>query len=773
MLTFLRKHQKIFFIFITATIIISFTFFGTYSTFNNRTEVEDKPLFSGVCGKPIMQQELAALCRLIENSPFERSEKGNMPNFLNDGVIEKDFFSTGLGMMLAKRYFAELKPDLDQRLKRIQSYRAYVHPRSPQINAEVMWNRFSPELSQHLRSIKLKSDQLTTETLALMMQLYLDQVRLPPDILKQVLTMQQNQMNIEPDPLLTHGDLSLFGFKSIDDWFGPHFVPLIAQFIENAAQLAVEKGYDVKKEEIRADLYQNIYQGYQQHSREGKLASEEVEYYFQTKMRGLGFDEKMLLCAWKKVMLMRRLFEDGSGSILVDGLAYQQFDKFAKESVQVSLYQLPQALQLTDFRSMLKLQVYLEGVAADISRLRSDLRIPKQFASIEAIERKAPELIERSCELQWSSVTKEELSQSISVKETWDWETLDAHWQQLKKQFPEVALLKGESKSERQAGLETLDKKLRIKVDQFARGKMIDEHPEHIAAALDRASPQTSTVGLKLRGTQWPFDGVKENSELAVLVEHADSKLNNYSPDGEHYYRIQVVRQEPKKKILTFEEAYKDGTLDRLLDKRLEEAYPEMRKKDFAYFQQSGGQWKPFNDVKDQIGKHLFADLLRSIEDHYRVQFGLLPGKAGDLPLAFYSNTRLLVHMNDAKSQLHTNPTAWLKTSSDAPSISSQWLLEKSEQSVERCGEIPFSKEEMFLLSPNEWSPVTIGDHGALAFYFVQGKQENRKPSLNGMEQGHQILAFDAKRDMMLQILQKIQEKKAIDLTALNSEERR
>ncbi len=132
----------------------------------------------------------------------------------------------------------------------------------------------------------------------------------------------------------------------------------------------------------------------------------------------------------------------------------------------------------------------------------------------------------------------------------------------------------------------------------------------------------------------------------------------------------------------------------------------------------------------------------------------------------FYSNARLLPHMNEAQTRLQLNPKdpAWVKTQSAPLSLSSQWLLEETQQVMERCTEVPFSKAEMFTLSPNQWSSVTIGDRGGLAFYFVQEKGANAIASLDSVEQGHQILSYDAKRDMMLQILGKIQQKKAIDL---------
>jgi hypothetical protein len=76
MLQFLRKHQRYFFIVITATIVVSFSFFGTYSSMGQHEAAPDREISQGLCGKPMMQQELAALCRLIESSPFDRASQG-------------------------------------------------------------------------------------------------------------------------------------------------------------------------------------------------------------------------------------------------------------------------------------------------------------------------------------------------------------------------------------------------------------------------------------------------------------------------------------------------------------------------------------------------------------------------------------------------------------------------------------------------------------------------------------------------------------------------
>ena len=744
MLNFLRKHQKYFFVVITATIVVSFCFFGTYSAMGQQDSPVDKEIGKGVCGKPMMQLEIASLSRLISSSALDRNswEKEGMPNFLNDGVVEKDFLSNGLGVMLAKGYFDQLKEDLDQRIKKIHHFRPYVHPRSSLISVEGAWARFSPDLLQRFKMLKSKSDQSTAETFALMSQLYIDQAMVPPDVLKQILMMQQNQLAVAPDPLLANSDLALFGFKSMEDWFGPRFVSLVSQFILNAAQIAEERGYKVKTEEVRAELFQNIIQGYQQISKETHLSSEDVNHYFQMKTRSLGLDEAGLIHIWKKVMLFRRLFEDASSSVLLDTLAYQQFDKYAKENARISLYQLPKSLHFADFRSMMKFQIYLEAVAQDPSSLRKSLHLPRHLASLEQVEKRAPELVEKKFEIEWSTASREDLSKTISVRQTWDWESSALNWEKLQKNFPEIARLNATTDQLRLNALKNLDEKLRVKIDQFARAKMIEEQPEQIELALHGAAMNTTSVAIKMKGGQLPlFDRLELSDELVALIQNASLKsetpnaaaqrLSYYSADGNHFFSIRVLNKDAIKKVAAFADASKDGSLDGLLDKKLEEAYPEARKKDPKYFQQNNGQWKPFKEVKDQIGRHYFADLLKTIEAEYRTYYGMLPGKEGELPLGFYSNARLFAYMSDAQQALASNPSNlhWVKPEQDADDLATQWLLEKKIQVVDRSMPLAFSKDEIFTLKQDQWSKVKIGERGALAFYCILEKGGSLLPA--------------------------------------------
>ena len=93
MLEFFRKYQKIFFIFVTIIIGISFSVVGINTQMVESTP--NKQIGKTVNGKPIYSKELLVLSQLLNHSIFD-TDRSNWPHLLNDGVIEneyKDFLS--------------------------------------------------------------------------------------------------------------------------------------------------------------------------------------------------------------------------------------------------------------------------------------------------------------------------------------------------------------------------------------------------------------------------------------------------------------------------------------------------------------------------------------------------------------------------------------------------------------------------------------------------------------------------------------------------------
>ncbi len=784
MLSFFRKNQRFFFIIVTVVIVISFSFFGTFSSLSQTQEAPDRVIVKGIDGSDIMQREVATLCRLIATSPLDRNswQKGNVPNLLNDSVVEKELISSGMAMMLARCYFEELKPDFEKRLARIKSYRPYVCSQYPTISAEAVWGRFLPSLNQHLMSLRIKSDQFTVETLGILFQLYLDQTMFPPDFLKQMLTHQLNQMRLS-DPLLAHADLSLFGFHTLEDWFGPKFIELTGQLMINASRFAEEKGYYVSNEAVRSELYQNIVNGYREVSRQDKVQLQDIETYYQGQVRQFAADERSLLQSWRQVMLFRRLFQDIGNSVFLDPLPLQQFHQYTKSALNIDLYELPEHLQFRDLLDICKLQVYLDAVSVDNSHRKHPFSLPERVASVEQIEKRAPELVEQNVEVEYAEIHKGDLVREISLKETWDWEVKDQSWELLKKQFRQLASTQALSAGDRHRVLDKLATEVRLKVDAFAQGCLIDQHPEKIVAALDRAQIRQASFGLRSAGKTGPFEQIKDQRRFAELLRtaplrgqevsatalNAQQSLNAYSEDQQTFYRVAVLNRSNERTVLKFAQARQDGTLERMLEKRLEEAYPEARRKSAAQFQQADGTWKPLKEVKEKLCRFAFADLFKAIEDSKRSLADSLLVKGGELPSSFYTQYRLYAFLTDVKKQIEVNPEdrRWVQTGEEKDQLlEGQWKLVKTSRTVERSSDFAFAKEQMFEVPVNGWSSIDVGHLGSLAFYRVLGQETVGAVAVDEMEQGHHLLSLDAQRSFFSELLKTIQDKKAIQLTA-------
>jgi hypothetical protein len=438
-------------------------------------------------------------------------------------------------------------------------------------------------------------------------------------------------------------------------------------------------------------------------------------------------------------------------------------------------------LRLKDLRSLFRLQVYVDAVARDPGQLKGNLQLPTRFANIDVLEKRAPELIEQQYELEFAVVDRKELLRHISLNETWEWEGQDASWEVLKKQFAELSQAKVHNAAERLAFLDQLDVKQRLKIDQFAREKILDAGSHRLATALQQAQSQTWSGGIRPKGGAFPIAGIQDQPALVELLKQApirgeiaspaaravQEKLNAYTSDGSRVYRISVLKREAKKEMVSFARALYDGTLDQILDARLEASYPDVRKKHAALFQQKDGSWRPLIEVKEAVGKIVYADVLKSIEDAYRALKGDLPGTSGDLPSAFYTQHRLLSYLSEARESIEKkgDDPRWVRSDAQAgETLETQWQLTKNARQIERGEGVGFSKEQMFSLPELTWSSVEVGYGGVLAFYQVISRGSPTLHPVESMDQGHQGLSIDAQRTFMSHLLEQFAQKNVIDL---------
>ncbi len=733
MLEFFRKYQKFFFIFVTIIIGISFSVVGINTQMVESTP--DKQIGKTINGRPIYSKELLVLSQLLSHSLFD-TDRSNWPHLLNDGVIEKNFLETGLAVMLAEQYFSYLEPDLKKKEQIISLFKPYAHPYDAQLSCRSIWKNYSPGLLEHLE--QLKNSEMDVHGFSILCQLYLDQVAFPKEALQQVLHFQEQRAGVPKDPRLAGIELSLFGFKNVKDWFGDRFIHLASQFILNVSSLAEQKKYQITKQEVQTDLLQNVYKGYKQLSRNKSFEPSQAMQYFQRELQVLGLNEADVVNAWRHVMLFRRLVLDTSGSVFNDPLAQKQFHLFADQSVEVELYELPSYLRLKDFSAVLKLQVYLEAVSLEQPK---SLNLPLEFASLDSIEARQPALVQKKVEVRLSSINIEELAAQISLKSTWEWEATDEGWSFLQTRFPEL-------KNSRQ----TLDKiDSRSSIDQTARLEMVRQNKELIVQALQQRPLETVELPLRKKPlVQGLYSSLLNDKEFTAFLENAplESIEECYSVDTNNFYRIELVGRDSQKELVSFEEAFQDGTLDSILDQKLENAYPNIRKGK-ELFLQANGNFKPFYEVKEQIARILYEPLLLAIEQEYIKVFDDLPGMSKQLPGMFYCKYRLYGFMQSVKQQLE------LGTELNLPK---QWELISTTPCISRSQKLDFPTEDWIEIPVNQWSPISVGSSGSLAFAKVCSKGSLEKVPLEKIEQGFQFLSFDTCRDVMHHLLQKIVE---------------
>ncbi len=793
MLNFFRKYQTYFFILITIVIIISFSFFGTYSTLPANS-MHEQVAFTAIDGTEISRHELDEMVAFIGTDIDDKMLFGGMwgPNFLNDGVLQKDILETGLANILVETYPDLIQKDLMSRFDHEKKYTLYAHPAARFISVEGAWSYVAPDMKRNFIAMKESDNPLSPQAFDARVDLFLAEKRFPAPLLRQVLRYQQQQYNwVTPDPNLERVDLALFGYHTIDDWFGPRFVRLAAEFIINSSKIAQQKGYIVTKEEALVDLKRNAEISYQQNRKSVHLGVANPSEYFQEQLRRLGMDQTKAIKQWQTVLLFRRLFQDVGNAVIIDPMPSQNFVAFAKEGVLGELYRLPPEFRFADYRMMQQFEIYLNYVSKHKS---NELSLPTAFLSPSEVKQKAPELVQKSYTLTVSQVSKSALQTNVGLRDMWDWEVVDTNWELLKKEFPDLGIKQGGNLQQRLATLDSLDEATRMRIDAFARNAIVESHPEWVSQALDNAESKELMVGIRTKGGK-PLFGLENRQELILILDEAPianatpetpkakmaaEKLALFSGDKNNYYRIKVIHRSPEEEILSFSEAIQDKTLEQLLDRELESYYISIRDTKPQQFQKEDKvSWKKYADVKDQVADLYFEKLLTAIRTDYEKSRGEKKEQplSGDrsATLRFYAFVRdaraNLSQGKGASSNFVQEPNASDKIADSKKKLMNQWKLLKTTYQTDRTqnsGEVDV--DELFALKPNEWTTVHAPVNGDL--YFVQLKKReanNAQVALaDRREKMHQLLSDEAQQKYMSQLIQDLKTKNAISLDYLD-----
>ncbi|MCP5490070.1 MAG: hypothetical protein H7A42_03010 [Chlamydiales bacterium] len=790
MLEFFRKYQRYFFIVIAVVIVISFSFFGTHQAITTPKGAQDRPIGMAVDGSQMRKKEIDEISRFLwsDRMDMQLTEKRVMPNFFNNGVIRKDFLSSGLGVMLVSEYFESIRGSFETRVEKHKHYHPYRHPTAPFISVESLWGQVLPIQKDNLDKFLKGNLPVDAHLFSLLVDLYLGETAFPPSILREYLMFQQKHYNwIQPDPALPQVDLNLFRCSSVEDWFGPDFMQLVSQFVHNAALIAKQKGYHVSREEARVDLFRNGYEALQVQNQSKEVDQVELSNLWKQQLMYLGMDEKAVLTVWQKVMLMRRLFEDYGHAALLDSHQYQKFHSYASKTALVDLYQLPPALQLKDFNTLLKLIYYSEAVSSGEMK---GFELPKKFISVERAKEKCPELVRSRFLIEVAEVHKKDLTLNVSLKEMWDWQLDPVNFKTLEKEFPELAVSRATDAESFFAALEKLSPEVHNKLDQASRLKIVERHPEWIAAALDEAHMTTKEITIAPNGHQAGLAGLENALELNKLLSiaalkgvvesddqaiEARSALEQYSADGSTYYRIQILDRSPEMALMTFAEANECGALDMLLDTHLEKEYQKLRALNPTPFKTEKEEWKPFHQVQNEVGRMVYKNILQDI-DQKVTQVGVTVDQNRFTDLnGFYPKYSLYRYMQAAESDIRTKgaTSSYLakaelspvegKLSSRTP-LEDQWKLTLETKVYKNSEKSPWFDESLFAMVEKGWSSVKALSDGKLSFFQLQEKQVPEETYLQEIKQGRQVLSLEAQRFLMVELLEELKAKDAIHL---------
>ncbi|MDB2613760.1 SurA N-terminal domain-containing protein [Chlamydiales bacterium] len=744
MLQFFRRFQKGFFIVITIVIVISFSFFGTYGALDRGTR-GDTEVFTAVDGSQIMRSEVEQMVQFLSTDRKDQMNWGSPlgPNFLNDGVVRKDFIESGLGEVLLAHYGADFEDEWLVKQKKERVWHPYRHPEVSFVSAEMIWNQFAPALGVAYRSYKKGDWNTSLELFQRKSSLYLAEGEFSHQMLRQVLYYQmQNNQWIKPDPNVQNQDLSIFGYHSVSDWFGNDFLRLVSGFIINSAKWAEKEGYVVSKEEALYDLKKNAVAAFESQKQNPKMTISSAQEYFKQQLRYLGMDPSQAAHLWQKVMLFRKAFQDLGSAMFVAPEQFQPYMDWVNEQAEVITYSLPKEFQIGQFRDWQRLNIYLTS----LSKGEKEKGFPKAWLRDDEIIAKTPELALKRYLVEIQEVHPKMVGSRVGLKEMWNWQASEYGQNKLAEYFPALNLKE----------IDQLDDMARADVDYRSRSLMALEHPEWIEEALVSETPKIETLYFFKKGGKSPLKGLHlPQKALAILENQEMDTLTTWNDLGDKIWRVKLLDRSSNWEVATYAEAIEGGVLEEILLGQLEMA--------------KGNSFsdKPLSDVRDEIAQELFRSDLNRLK--------VLAGK--DSSIDVISSTALKPYMESVLNELQKdreNSLEYVQNEEDFEnenllplkgSIKDQFKLVADMKLWDRT-EKSISFKDVLKKESQTFSDIVMQTNGNLFFYQMLsvGDFSSKEEKIALINKEKELLSKEVQRALMEELVTSFKAKNALTL---------
>ena len=414
MLGFLKKYQKIFFVFVALLVGTSVMFVGLLP--KNLSGSNDRTLFRTVTGKKIKQSHYDGLKALLTTNNGELLIYGQNlgMNFFPEDVFTQNLVESKLIRLIAEKKKDELKEFWVEQQAREKHYKPYSHPQMSNVSAENVWFKHAPRIPELLKQIQ--AEENPSKLFDLRADLFLEENNFSPFALWQFLSEKQSQYQwIQKDEAMAPFAISLFGYRSLQDWFGEKMMDYVCQFVLQVSSIAKQKGYQASYKEAENSLLKLNDLCFKQLQFLGLKEFSDSTSYFHAKLNRLGMNKMQMISLWREVLTFQNFLNEAAHSALLDDLTLNDFEQYATEQVEICRYQPPEYLKFNSLNDLGKFEVYLTA----LGKPKGEIGLDFALKPTQELEKKFPQLVEHSIELEYKEIDVNQAAISVSVQDIW------------------------------------------------------------------------------------------------------------------------------------------------------------------------------------------------------------------------------------------------------------------------------------------------------------------------------------------------------------------
>ncbi len=680
-MSLLRRQQRLITIAITVCCISTFVFFGSSRAFAPSHSASNEVVWQ-VGELKLSQQEISARAHFLA---CEMAGAMQSPStwcaWMNPGFISQWILNSGLGAQMIQSSPLMLKEMAQAKAKEAR-WQGYKHPYLGHLNYEAILSQFNPPLAQALK--KWKSD---SECLAeVKIELYKQAARMPSEFFATVIRYHEASVpNQQKDASLGERSMAVFGYESMEQWFGKAFMNSCVKLIAMGAQEALSLGYDISETEIRQTVHARLEEIW---SKLGEKGLDMSLPAFKAQMfRSFGMNEEGFIKFWKELVLFENFYHHQGSQTFADPLAAQAMSAFTQETREIELYEIPAAFRVNSLEALAKLQLYWHFVTG---LSLSDPVVPLHMRQVNEISTACPELMARRITLEWKTLKMEDLRARLGPKKMIVLQSQDDIWPVMVSHgLPQQA----KSVKERMEGLYALDKTTREKIDKETLKWLLKHKPEEVASFFEETQPHKETLLFAHASARQPIEGITNINQLLKELEKGPMTCP-YTQDENHYYLFNLV-DKGQEVLLDFSQSQELSILEALLSKKLKVHYETMKSRQAPALYKEG-KLLEFSKVRAQVMMDLFQPVLIELQ-HQMAQWASQAPK---------SQIYKLVEANEAASYRFV---ALLQQTSLLESQENEtlaWLPVKTVQNLRRTDAYSGPLAQIFERSAGEWTSV-------------------------------------------------------------------